>query len=137
MDTNNIKDVVRNIEKWAHDQGMEIAEPRVFFDGIDELYRRPSLSQVIGEELPRIVEADPHFFAKYGIDLPENQEAYLFDLYYDKHGRKGMERVCYSAKVWFRHLRFFLVDHHDQDELNNTVDEYKKILDGDYFKEPA
>ena len=127
-DQNNVEDVVGGIKKWAHDQGMERAEPTAFFEGIDELYRKPSLTQVVDEEIPRIIEADPNFFEKYGIDLPKNQEVRLFDLYYNQQGRRGMERVYHSAKVWFRHLHFFLVDHPDQTELNHAVDEYKRIL---------
>ena len=30
-----------------------------------------------------------------------------------------------------------VIDHPDQDELNHAVDEYKRILDGRYFNEPA
>lgn len=136
-DQGNVGYIVKSIKRRVSNQGMEVLEPTAFFDGINKLYIKPSLRQVIDEELPRIIKADPRFFERYDINLPENQEVHLFDLYYDKHSRRGMERVYHSAKVWFRHLRFFLINHPDQDELNHAVDEYKKILEGNYFDEPS
>jgi len=135
-DQNSVEDVLRCIKKWASDQGIEI-EPTTFFEGIDELYKKPSSRQVVDEELPRIINADPGFFERYGINLPGNQEVHLFNLYYETQGRRGLKRVHYSAKVCFRHIRFSLIDYPDQNRLNNAIEKYKIILEGNYFNEQA
>ena len=136
-DQEDIGDVVDALKKWAHDQGKEVLEGSDHLGEIERQFIIPSLKQVVDEELPRIIEADPGFFEKHGIVLPTNQEVHLFDLYYDRHREEGMKRVIHSAKVRFRHLRFFLVDHPDRGELNQTIIAYKKILDGSYFNEPC
>lgn len=131
---NNSEDLEGNIRKWAADEGLVVLDSKTLFDGIYNRYTKPSLSQVISEELPQIIDADPNFFEKYDLNLPVDPETYLFELYYSSYGTSGMEQVHHSSKVWFRHIRFFLLDHPDKKELNHAIDEYKKILSGTYLE---
>ncbi len=128
------KKIANEVIKAINKAGYENIDPNELFEGIDELYRKPSLTQVVDEEMPIIICYDLIFFQRYGIDMPDNPEAALFDLYNDKHGRNGLKYVYHSAKVWFRHLRFFLIDNPDQEQLDSAVDEFKNILEGRYFE---
>jgi len=133
-----LDDVARKVEETLNIAGYETINPKEFFDGIDKLYRQPSLTQVIKEETPVILGHDSQFFLRYDIKVPEKPEVALFDFYYSDHGRNELERVYNTAKVWFRHLRFFSIDEPNQEELFHAVDEFKKIIEGKYFtSEPA
>ncbi len=125
--------VADSIKKFAQDEGLQVVDARDFFKGIEELYLKPSLTQVVEEEMPQLLKADPNFFKTYGINLPENLETYLSDLY-SSRGKSYLRSVLHSAKVRFRHLHFHLAEHPDRKELYNTIREFKKILDGKYIR---
>jgi len=114
--------------------GFPTLNAKEFFRGLNETYGKPSLTSIVEEEIPQIIEHSPSFFEEYEIELPQNLEVYLFDQYYSTHGEKGLKRVYHSAKVWFGYLRFFLIDHPDKKELANSISKFKKILDGKYFE---
>ncbi len=106
------------------DLGYEVIDPKEFFTGIDRYYRKPSIETVIKEETPQIIAADPTLLERNQISL-EGVSGRLRQLY-----DKAFDRASYGFKVWLRHVRFFLIDHPNQEELRHAVDELKKVLDG-------
>ncbi len=122
------------IKKTLNALGYETPDATDFFKGIQEYYVKPSIADVVTEELLQIAEHDPNFLKNQGIILPDNLESYISNLYLDSHGEKGVKSVIYSAKVIFRHIRFFLVTNPDEEELTHTITEFKKLLEGNYLK---
>jgi hypothetical protein len=131
MDTDQTDEIVKNLNRWAHHEiGGKIVDAKDFFKGLKELYFDVTLDDVVAEELPRIMSADPNFFRKNDIELPESHEVRLFDLYWEKYGRKGLVASNHKGKVWFRHMRYFLAEKPNVKELTNAISEYKKVMDG-------
>jgi len=110
--------------------GYKTVDAKTFMNGLEERYQKHSLQEIVAEEVPQILQKDPQFFEKYRIDLPEKVDGAVFDLYYDKYGAEGVKKATMKAKVWMRHLRFYLVDSPDEKELNHAIDEFKIILAG-------
>jgi hypothetical protein len=131
-----VEKAAANIRKMCNQLGFETPKAEDFFVGLKERYFVPSLSRIVEEELPQIIQHDTTFFDKHQIDLPEKLDVAIFNLYYDRFGADAIKRVTYSAKVWFRHLRFFLVTHPDERELEHTVQKFKEIINGNYFNTP-
>jgi len=128
------KRVKKAVEEFADKNGLQIIESDKFFDGIKKLYHDCSLTQVIEEETPRINYADPDFLERNGIEVPANVEVALFDMYYDKHGEKGMKKVLHSGKVWYRQISYLLNEHPEcKEDLEQAVTEFKEVLDGTYL----
>lgn len=131
METDETDRIVQNLNRWVHhEHGGRIADAKDFFKGLRELYFDVTLDDVVAEELPQIMNADPDFFRRNGIELPESHEVRLFDLYWEKHGRSGLMAASNKGKVWFRHLHFFLVENPNAKELAHAISEYRKVMDG-------
>ena len=134
------KDVDRaaaKIVEAGRQAGFVVGEPMTadeFFGAIDRHYRKPTLAQVIAEEKPIILEREPYFFQRYGIKLPKKPDVALFDLYWDEHGREGIQEILYISKVNFRHLRFFLIDHPDEERIRHHASSFRDIVRGKYDK---
>lgn len=132
-------DIGEAVKRRFEEAGYSVVDAQTLFDGIDKLYRKPSVEDVIEEELPRILSADPQFFLRNQINLAVVTER-LNDLYANEPEIKEkydspVNRVSHSFKVWLRHIRYFMVDHPDNDELGNAIDELKKILDGRFLED--
>ncbi|MAF51313.1 MAG: hypothetical protein CMH64_04460 [Nanoarchaeota archaeon] len=96
-----------------------------FFDELERLYEKPSIDEVITEEVPLIRTRSPYFFERHLIDLGNIDER-LKDLYPDDY-----DNVSYCFKVRLRQARYLLLEEPDKTEaLNETVRGLKKILDG-------
>jgi len=128
----NADETVEHIKKVCRNLGWNPIEDSKFLEGIENYYVKPSLIQIVNEELPQILRHDPEFFRKYNINLPERVDVAIFDMYYDKSGVKGVKSATHAAKVYFRHLRFFLIDHPDREQLYETIESFKKILAGNH-----
>ena len=125
----------KRVRRAAEEIGGIVVDSDDFFAGIDALYRRPSLSEVIAEEVPIIQEYDPTFLERNGIYFPNDPEGVFFDLYCDLYGKEGigdrMHRVYWSAKVWTRQIRYMLVPEiKDQEQLDYAISNLKKIFEG-------
>lgn len=134
-------DAIEKITSHIKRDGYQIIECADFFESIRQRYVIPSLSEIIAEETPFILARDPLFFKRYDIHVPENPEVALFDLYHDirktdesRPLADQMASVYHSAKVHFRHLRYFLIDHPDKKELQRVVKGFKSILEGRIFE---
>jgi len=136
----NKEDFAGRIKKSFEDAGFEVPDVNHFFRGIQDLYVRSSIEEVIEQELPLILEADPQFFLRNQIYLG-NISDILADLYgegtlaYEKVGKHALPDAIHSFKVTFRHVRFFMLDHPDKEKLQHQVDEIQRILRGDYIDE--
>lgn len=128
-DPENLED---RLTKKIEERGLQTVDANEFYQGIQELYLNPSLQEVIEEELPQIDALDRGILARKGIAIPDDAEGYLRSLYLDKLGPEGMKGVYHSAKVYLRHIRFFLDECPDQVELENVLEELKQIMDGGF-----
>ncbi len=128
----NPGDLEKSLRDFANQNNMKIASYEQCRDAFN-FYHKTPLNKIVNEELPKIIEEDPSFFEKYGIDLPENHELHLFELYFEKQGREGLRRASYSAGLWFDHLHLYMKEL--PEELDHAIEEYKKAIDGTYFDE--
>ncbi|HLC63257.1 MAG TPA: hypothetical protein VJJ21_02965 [Candidatus Nanoarchaeia archaeon] len=114
------------LKKHLHEGGYEVVDATAFFNGIDELYRKPTVEQVVQEELPTILNIDQDIFIRNQIDI-SNTSNLLSRLY---HG-KDLENASWQFKVGFRHIRFFLRDApEEKEQLEYTIKNLKIILNG-------
>jgi hypothetical protein len=100
------------------------------FDIMDEAYGKPSIRQVIDQELPQIIACDPEFISKHNILLPENPEEYLFDLYHDLDQSSDIGKIFYEAKYWFRHISYYLTSSSEKKKLQESIENYDNIMQG-------
>lgn len=125
------KDLYDEVVEAVKNLGYEI----VSVDELEEIldyHSKGSLAEVVAEELPIIAEYDPLLFKKNEIKIPDNIEYAFLKMYRKEYGTEGLEDIYYRAKFWFRHIRFFLIDHPDKKELRYAIGEFKKILEGRY-----
>ena len=133
-------DLAARLEKAFTNAGYVVTTPNDLLRSIDELFTKPSVEEVIAQELPLILASDPQFFLRHQINLGNIAER-LSRLYgegspiYRKIGDKAVGDAVHAFKVVFRHVRFFMIDHPDKESLQEQVDDIKKILRGEYFDE--
>ncbi|MBI2545036.1 MAG: hypothetical protein HYW22_00335 [Candidatus Aenigmarchaeota archaeon] len=137
-----IREVGERIKSHIQKAGYQVVDADEFFEGIDELYRKPSVDQVVSEELPAIVAADPTILERNGIDLTNVGERirqlyqnnpWMVSHYSDSEGGP-VGRVEWTVKVWLRHVRFFMVDSPDSYELAKDLDNLRRTLDGRWIE---
>ncbi len=132
--------MTKRLKRAIREAKFEVIDHGDFFNSLQELYLKPSIEQVIAEELPLILAQDPQFFLRNQIYLGNVTES-LGRLYgegsamYQKVGDQALGDATHSFKVLLRHVRFFMIDHPDQSELQKQVDEIKEILKGEYCDE--
>ena len=130
----------KRLEKRIDDVGFKVIDADNLFKGLQELYVKPSVEEVIEQELPLILKADPRFFLRNQIYVGNVSER-LADLYgagtpaYNRVGEHALPDAIYSFKVNFRHIYFFMSNHPDKKELRHVVDGIQRILRGGYIDE--
>jgi len=129
-DSKDVSYLANRITNIAIANGFQVANPKDFFDGTKKLYTGCTLSDVINEEVPKIIAECPNFFKITGMYIPKEPGLELFDLYFKTRGDAGMNSAAHSAKVWMRHVRYFFFDIHAHQEGIHALNEWKYIWEG-------
>ena len=126
-----IDEAAEKLKNHFREGGYEVVDSDDFFSGINKLYRKPTVEQVIEEESPIIQGIDPDIFIREQIDL-SNASQRLSRLY----SGNELENAYWIFKVGFRHVRFFLRDApEERNPLDMSLENLKLLLDGRYFYE--
>jgi len=122
--------LANRITNIAIANGFQAVNPQDFFDGIKKLYTDCMLSDVINEEVPKIIAECPDFFKITGMYIPKEPGLELFELYFKTRGDSGIKSAAHSAKVWMRHVGYFFFDIHDHSQGIHALNEWKCIWEG-------
>jgi len=126
-----INEAADKIKEYLNNAGYETSDADDLFSGVDRLYRKPTIEQVVEEELPIIQSIYPDIFIRNRIDTRDIPQQLL-----KMYREEDLGQVHWSFKVAFRHIKFFLRDAPEETEqLEETIETLKLIFNGRLIEE--